>query len=234
VLAPSEAEPFRKYETAGVEDPRITLLEDGYYVVYTANSPYGYRLALARTKDFRSLERLGFVSQPDTKHGVLFPEKIAGRYCRLERPREGGAIWLSYSDDLVYWGDMRFVMGARHGFWDYHRIGPGAPPIRTDAGWLVVYYGVKATSAGPLFRLGGAILKADEPDKVVGRSDVPLLAPHTLYERVGDVSNLVFACGAILDKGQLTVYYGASDSCICIGSAPLEKVVELTTASRPA
>ena len=87
-----------------VGDPRITFLEDWYYIAYTGDSRYGHRLALARTKDFVSVERLGFVSQPDTKHGALFPEKVGGRYCRLERPREGGAIWLSYSDDLVYWG----------------------------------------------------------------------------------------------------------------------------------
>jgi beta-1,4-mannooligosaccharide/beta-1,4-mannosyl-N-acetylglucosamine phosphorylase len=225
LLAPSEAEPFRRYEERGVGDPRITFLDDWYYIVYTADSHYGNRLALARTKDFVSVERLGFVSQPDTKHGALFPEKLGGRYCRLERPREGGAIWLSYSDDLVYWGDMQFVMCARGGFWDFHRIGPGAPPIRVEEGWLVIYYGVKETSGGPLFRLGGAILDAEKPDEVIGRTDVPLLAPHTPYERVGDVNNLVFTCGAFVEKDQFKLYYGGSDSCICVGSAPLAEVV---------
>ena len=225
MLSPSEAEPLRRYETRGVGDPRITFLEDWYYIAYTGDSRYGHRLALARTKDFVSVERLGFVSQPDPKHGALFPEKVGGRYCRLERPREGGAIWLSYSDDLVYWGDMRFVMCARGGFWDFHRIGPGAPPIRVEEGWLIIYYGVKETSAGPLFRLGGAILDAEEPQKVVGRTDVPLLAPHTIYERVGDVNNLVFTCGAIVEKESLTIYYGGAASCICVGSAPLKDVV---------
>ena len=225
VLSPSGAAPFDRYESRGVEDPRITFLEDWYYIVYTGDSRYGYRLALARTKDFRSIERLGFISQPDTKHGSLFPEKIDGKYCRLERPREGGAIWLSRSEDLVYWGDMRFVMSARAGFWDYHRIGPGTPPIRIDEGWLVVYYGVKETSAGPLYRLGSVILDAEEPWKIIGRSDVPLLAPHAAYERVGDVNNLVFTCGAILEKDSLRVYYGGADSCICVGTAPVKQVV---------
>lgn len=227
VLAPADAEPYFKYEVNGLEDPRITYLEGTYYVIYTAKSPLGLRLGIAKTKDFRSLERISLISQPDTKHGMLFPKRIGGRYARLERPREGGAIWMAYSDDLVYWGNMHFVMGPRHGFWDFHRIGPGAPPIRVGEGWLVIYYGVRDTSAGPLIRLGAVILDAERPHRVIGRTDVPILSPRERYERVGDVNNLVFTCGAVLESsGEFKLYYGAADSCICVASAPVGRIVE--------
>jgi predicted GH43/DUF377 family glycosyl hydrolase len=229
VLAPSPPgeEPFHTYEQNGVEDSRITLLEGKHYVSYTAGSPLGLRLALAQTKDFREFKRMALISEPDTKHGCLFPEKIGGRYARLERPREGGSIWLSFSDDLVYWGGMKRVMGPRHGFWDFHRVGPGTPPVRVDEGWLIIYYGVKSTSAGPLFRLGSAILDAENPARVIGRADVPVLSPQERYERVGDTNNLVFTCGAVLeDDGTFRLYYGASDSCICMGTAPVKSIVD--------
>jgi len=227
VPSPPEDEPFHTYETNGVEDSRITLLEGTHYVSYTAGSPLGFRLALAKTKDFREFERMALISEPDTKHGCLFPEKIGGRYARLERPREGGSIWVAYSDDLVYWGGMKHVMGPRHGFWDFHRVGPGTPPLRVEEGWLIVYYGVKCTSAGPLFRLGGAILDAEDPSRVLGRADVPILSPQERYERIGDTNNLVFTCGAVLeDDGTFRLYYGASDSCICMGTAPVKMIVD--------
>jgi predicted GH43/DUF377 family glycosyl hydrolase len=227
VLAPADKEPFFEHEVNGIEDPRITYLDGVYYVVYTANSPLGLRLGLARTSDFRSFERVALISEPDTKHGTLFPEKFGGRYARLERPRDGGSIWVSYSDDLLYWGGMHYVMGPRHGFWDFHRIGPGTPPMRVEEGWLIIYYGVKETSAGPLIRLGSAILDGDEPHKLLGRSDVPVLTPEEDYERIGDVDNLVFTCGAVLEeKDRLRLFYGGADSCINVGTASAKRIVQ--------
>ena len=111
--------------------------------------------------------------------------------------------------------------------WDFHRIGPAVPPIPVKEGWLFIYYGEKLTSAGPLFRLGAAVLDRENPTRVLGRSDVPILSPREPYERVGDVGNLVFSCGAVLeDENQLRLYYGGSDSCICVGSSPVGKIVE--------
>lgn len=227
VMWPSREGAFAEYESNGVEDPRITLLEGQYYVCYTAGSPLGLRLALARTRDFRSFERVALTSEPDTKHGCLFPERVKGRYARLERPREGGSIWVSYSDDLVHWGASEIVLGPRGGFWDQSRIGPGAPPMPVDEGWLLTYYGIKETSAGPLFRIGAAVLDRAEPTRVLGRSDVPLLSPRESYERIGDVGNLVFTCGAVLEPdGELRLYYGGANSCICIGTAPVAEIVD--------
>lgn len=118
-MEPSKDEPFRSYERRGIEDPRITVLEGEYYIMYTAYSRYGARLALAKTNDFKNYIRLGLISQPENKDGCLFPRKINGRYVRLDRPYGGGTgnIWLSYSDDLLHWGDSEVVMTTRGGYW---------------------------------------------------------------------------------------------------------------------
>ena len=229
-LAPSTEEPFRRYEEKGVEDPRITLLDGKYYIFYTAYSSYGPRIGLAVTRDFEDFKRLGFVSQPPNKDAVLFPKKFKGMYARLDRPTapEAMGIWISYSKDLIYWGRSEMVMEPRPGFWDSLKIGAGAPPIETDEGWLEIYHGVKTTAAGSIYRLGAALLDREDPSKVVGRSFIPILSPSELYERTGDVPNVVFCCGAILESNlsEVKIYYGAADTSICVGSASLKDLVE--------
>lgn len=229
VLEASREGPFARYETYGVRDARITPFDDRYYITYLAQSVHGVRMGLAETGDFDTIERVALISEPDTKSGMLFPRKMGGKFARLERPREGGSIWLSYSEDLIHWGGWRQVMTPRHGFWDYDRIGGAAPPIETDCGWLLVYYGVRELPGGPVFKLGAAFLDCEDPAVVIGRSNIPLLAPREPYERIGDVANLVFSCGAVIseDRSMLELYYGAADSCICystIRKAELEKL----------
>jgi len=210
-----------------VLDARVTLLDGVYYILYNALGDYGFRLALAKTEDFQSVERMGLISEPDTKAGVLFPDKIKGRYARLERPRDGSSIWVTYSDDLIYWGGSELVISPREGFWDANRIGAGATPIEIDQGWLVFYYGAKDTSAGPIYRIGTVILNKQEPTQIVGRANIPILSPREKYERIGDVPNLVFPTGALADnKGNLKIFYGAANSCICIGTTTIKKIVD--------
>lgn len=224
--------PRALYEGYGQRDPRITRLDQTYYISYIADGKRGLRLALAKTDDFEDIEFVGYVTQPDVKNGLLFPQKIDGRYALLKRP-SGGDIWISYSDDLEFWGDERVVMTKRGGHWDASRIGGSAVPILIDKGWLLIYYGIKETSAAPLCRLGAAILDRDDPSQVVARSNIPILSPRERYERIGDVPNVVFSCGAVLheDEDELWIYYGGSDSCICLGMTPVKDVVEFCIAS---
>lgn len=226
VMSPATEEPFRQHEEVGVMDPRITKIEGTYYITYLAESHLGFRTGLARTDDFRDITRLGFISEPDTKGGTLFPEKIDGRYARLERPSEGGRIWISYSDDLVYWGNSQVVLSPRSRFWDSRRVGDAVPPIRlADGNWLMIYYGIRDTSAGALFKIGAALLDGENPALLKGRANAPILAPQEKYERIGDVNNLVFSCGAVLEDDTLLLYYGAARSCICLATGKITDIV---------
>lgn len=224
---------FMEYEKKGIEDPRITKIDGIYYIMYTAVSPYGPLLALAKTEDFKTFDRIALVSQPENKDGVLFPEKINGKYARLDRPVAGGLgnIWISYSDDLIYWGDSRCVMKIRDDHWDSWRIGASSQPIKIDGGWLIIYHGVKAASGGPIYRLGAALLSKDDPSKVMCRTAIPILSPREYYERVGDVNNVVFSCGAILedDGEELKIYYGASDTSICLATGNVNELMQFCT-----
>jgi len=230
-LSPATTGPYVEDEALGVRDARITRIDGVYYIVYLAEGDAGERVGIARTEDFTRVERLGFVNEPDTKNGTLFPERIDGRYALLERPSTN-AIWIAYSDDLVYWGDRTEVMSPRWGYWDSDRVGAAAPPIAIDGGWLLIYYGVKSTRGGPLFRLGAVVLDRIDPSHVIARSNVPILSPREKYERIGDVGNLVFSTGACLgDDDDVLVYYGAADSCICLGVASLDEIIHACLAS---
>jgi predicted GH43/DUF377 family glycosyl hydrolase len=230
IMEPALEGPFSLFEKNGIEDPRITIIQGMAYIVYTAHSEHGTRLAIAQTQDFKSIERIALISEPDNKSGVLFPQKISGRYVRLDRPQEDGNIWVSYSDDLIYWGEACVVISRRGGYWDSARVGAAAPPIEINEGWLLIYYGVRATAAGPLYRLSAAILDRDVPSRIIGRSDIPILSPREYYERVGDWGNVVFSCGAIVEEAhgedELKLYYGASTTSICLGTARLQEVID--------
>jgi predicted GH43/DUF377 family glycosyl hydrolase len=228
-MLPAEEGPFKVWEENGIEDPRLTVIEGHYYIMYTAVSRYGHRIALAQTKDFKTFERLAMVSDPGNKDGVLFPEKINGLYIRLDRPigNDIGSIWISYSPDLINWGKSDLVISPRPRYWDSFRIGASVPPIRTDRGWLEIYHGVKMTTAGPIYRAGTVMLDLDNPAKVVGRCLTPILSPREEYERIGDVGNVVFAGGAIAEPdGEVKVYYGAADTSICVATAPIDELID--------
>ncbi len=227
-LYPCDEEPYKTYEERGVEDPRIINLEGVFYIMYTAYSRYGARIGLAKTEDFQHYERLALVSEPGNKDGVLFPRKINGKYVRFDRPVGNGIgnIWISYSEDLVFWGNSKLVTEIRHDYWDSYRIGASVPPIETKEGWLEIYHGVKMTSAGPIYRLGVFLLDLDHPEKIVGRADIPILSPREPYERIGDVNNDVFSCGAVVeDNSEIKLYYGAADTCICVAEGNLQTLL---------
>ncbi|MBU0581015.1 MAG: glycoside hydrolase family 130 protein [Candidatus Margulisbacteria bacterium] len=228
-MEPMKDGPYEEYEQLGIEDPRITFLDGHYYILYTAHSNNGHRIGIARTKDFKSVERISLITEPDSKNGMLFPKKIDDKYCMLFRPAEGGNIWIAYSEDLVYWGDLRVAVENRGGGrWDGKRIGASVPPIEIKEGWLLIYYGVKETMGYDIFRLGACILDKEKPYKVIGRSGIPILTPREPYERMGDVPNMVFSCGACVDHhtNELRIFYGASHTCISLGTVPLQSIVD--------
>jgi predicted GH43/DUF377 family glycosyl hydrolase len=232
-IAPSAEERYKVFEENGVLDARITFLAGKYYIVFLGRGQHGILLELGETADFTSFKRLGVISQPDNKAGALFPVKVGGRYIRLERPGHGQGIWLGYSKDLLTWGEREVVMLPRPGFWDTHRIGCAAPPMAIKEGWLLIYYGVKVTSAGNITRLGAALLDREQPWKVQSRTNIPILSPREDYERIGDINNMVFSAGAIIeDDGEVKIYYAAADNCLCVGTTKLADILANCLESR--
>ena len=237
-LVPSADGIFAEYEEFGVEDLRINPVEGAYLLTYSAYSRHGVRVALARTKDFKSIERVALVSQADLRNAVMFPQKFQGRYARLDRPHSEispWAIWISYSPDLVHWGDSRVIMKPVPYHWDEMKIGPGAPPFKNDKGWLHIYHGVFETMAGAVYRLGVALHDLEDPSEVIGVSDQWILQPEDPWEVGGYVPNVVFTCGAVPENdGTVKIYWGGADTVMCVGTAVIDDLVELClSVSRP-
>ncbi len=222
-------------ETWGVEDPRLTWIEDlqEWIIAYTAYSSSGPLVSLATTRDFTSFKRLGPAMPPENKDAAVFPRRFGNRYAMIHRPISGGNadahIWLSFSPDLAHWGEHQVLVHARRGaWWDANKIGLGPPPLETPEGWLLMYHGVRRTSAGCLYRLGLALLDLDDPRQVLHRTDNWVFAPEMAYERLGDVNDVVFPCGWIRDKstGVIRMYYGSADTCIGLATARLADVID--------
>jgi len=228
-------------------DPRITRIGDFYYIMFAMDLDSGCRLGLAKTSDFREFEFMGIVSEDDNRNGVLFPEKINGKYLRLDRPNEidlpqgpttGSIIRLSESDDLLEWHTLGPVISGRSHYWDEH-IGAGPPPIKTEKGWLQIYHGV-ATHFGSanIYQAGVMLLDLKNPLKVIGRSRYNILEPREMYELVGQVPNVVFPSGAVVaetDSGgfaaldsQVFVYYGAADTCVALAITTVAELIRFS------
>ena len=235
-MVPATEGVFAEYEEYGVEDCRITPIEETYLLTYSAYSRHGVRIGLARTDDFERVERIAFISQTDMRNVVIFPEKIEGRYVRLDRPHSHIApwsIWISYSPDLVHWGDSRLVIKPATYHWDEQKIGPGAPPIKTAAGWLSIYHGVFSTMCGGIYRLGVALHDLADPARVLAVADDWIVQPTDPWEVTGYVSNVVFTCGAIPeDDGTVKIYWGGADTVMCLGTAKIQDLVDLCLRSR--
>ncbi len=230
-MLPATQGMFAEYEAYGVEDPRICCIDGEYLITYSAYSRHGVRIALAKTRDFKSIERVSLISQSDMRNVVIFPERFNGRYARLDRPHSEispWSVWLSWSPDLVHWGDSEVVMKPVTYHWDESKIGPGATPIRTDRGWLCIYHGVFETMDGAVYRLGVALHDLANPAKILGVCDEWILAPEDPWELTGYVHNVVFSCGAVEDgDGGVIIYWGGADTVMCAGTANINQLVDL-------
>ena len=238
-LTPAAEGVFAEYEAFGVEDPRICRLDGAYYITYSAYSAHGVRIALARTEDFQRVERIALITQADHRNVVLFPQCFNGRYARLDRPHTGidpWSIWISYSSDLIHWGESRRLIAPVPYHWDELKIGPGATPFATDRGWLHIFHGVFQTMNGAVYRLGAALHAIDDPARVVAVADEWILEPEAPWERSGYVPNVVFCCGAVPEEdGTVKIYWGGADTVMCAGTAYIDELVDACLRrSRPA
>ena len=230
-MTPSREPGFAEYEEYGVEDARITLIDGDYLITYSAYSRHGVRIGLAKTTDWKSVKRISLITQADYRNTVIFPEKINGMYVRLDRPHSEispWSIWITYSPDLIFWGESKVIMKPEKYHWDEMKIGPGAPPIKTEKGWLNIYHGVFPTMDGSVYRLGVALHDLNDPSVIIGVGDEWILTPEEPYELTGYVHNVVFTCGAVAEDDEtVKIYWGAADSVMCVGEASIDELVRL-------
>lgn len=220
----------------GVEDPRIMKLRDQYAMSYvTVSAQEGVCTSLAVSEDLVDWQRKGIIFREQNKDVVIFPEKIDGKFVALHRP-EGffqfskPSIWISYSPDLVYWGKEKSIIQPRENSWESERIGPGAPPIKTEQGWLEIYHGVKKVGGKNVYSAGATLLDLRNPEKILARSpeNEPLFYPTEDYETSGFVNSVVFPTAAIADlnKKDLLIYYGGADSVTAVRKIRLLDILD--------
>jgi len=228
-----------------IYDTRITKINDTYFIMFAMDMDNGCRLGLASTNDFEEYNFLGIVSNDDSRNGVLFPEKINGKFLRFERlnkvqleggPTTGNTIYLSESEDLLNWKIIKPVMSGRFHYWD-ENIGSGPPPIKTKEGWLHIYHGVATHfAASNIYQVGVSLHDLLDPGKVIHRGKYNILEPRELYEMVGQVQNVCFPSGAIveeydkegfaLDSSKIFIYYGAADTSVCLAFSTIGELID--------
>lgn len=215
----------------GVEDPRITKVDDKFYMTYVAfdgaNPP---RVALTSIKVEDFLERKWdkwarpkLISAPGmvNKNAVIFPEKVNGKYVVFHRVFPN--VLIDFVDDLEFDDYLKgeYVITPRKGHWDSKKIGAGAPPIRTKDGWLFIYQSV-GTEDSSRYKIGAMLLDINDPTKVLYRCTKPLISPDMAYENEGHKAGVVYPCGAVVKDGKLFVYYGGADTVVCAASENLD------------
>ena len=214
-------------------DPRVTFIEDRYWLTW-CNGYHGPTIGIAYTFDFVDFFQCENAFLPFNRNGVLFPEKINGKYAMLSRPSDNGHtpfgdVFISFSPDMKYWGEHRCVMKVapfEKSAWQCTKIGAGTVPFRTEQGWLMFYHGVINTCRGYRYSMGAAILDLENPEKVLYRTQPYLLAPNEIYELTGDVPNVVFPCAAIIQNNKVVVYYGAADTVVALAFGYLNEIIE--------
>lgn len=217
-LAGASFLPANEMEEFGLEDPRITRIDNRYYITYVAVSRHGPATALASTTDFKTLTRHGIIFCPENKDVVLLPERVGGEYVALHRPLGDmpfcrPEMWIARSPDLLNWGRHQYLFGGT-GDWEDGRVGAGAPPIETSEGWLEIYHGNRRPEiVGDVgaYCAGAILLAKDDPSRVLKVTHEPILRPQKDFENEGFVSKVVFPTGIVEEDDRLLIYYGASD-----------------------
>lgn len=233
---------WRDEEVLRAYDPRLTVVGEEVVICFALDTRHGLRGGIATTTDFKSWQ-VKSLSAPDNRNMVVFPEKVNGKYCRLERPfpvysrwKDRFDVWFSDSPDLEYWGNTHLVLGVEDVPFANDKVGPAAPPIKTDKGWLTLFHAVDLdTTRGKngwedkwqkRYQAGVMLLDLNEPWRVIGKCDEPIIAPTEEYERNGFRNDVIFPGGMIAeDDGSVKIYYGAADTVVCLATTTIEELL---------
>lgn len=261
------------YESHGIEDPRIVLIEDLYYLTYTAYDGTNALGALATSKDMVVWEKHGIIVPKITyqefrdllekegairekyvrynehekshekqdrkiflwdKNVIFFPRKINNKLCFLHRIKPDIQIVVDIEklEDLTidFWRDYflhfdtHIVLAAKYQH-EVSYVGSGCPPIETEAGWLIIYHGVYDTVSGYVYSGCAALLDLEHPEIEIARLPYPLFFPEEEWELKGEVNNVCFPTGTVLDNDTLYIYYGAADERIAVVSVSMSELL---------
>jgi len=230
-------------EDLAYHDPRLMLVEDRLILAHSCLTKHGEVGVICET-DLETATELSRTA-PDNRNLVVFPEKIGGRYFRLERPfpimsRDNEPkfdIWMSESPDLVFWGESRPLLTLEEVPFANERLGAGSAPLRTDEGWLIVFHACDRDETRGKngwednwqrrYTAGVMLLDLDDPRSKLAWSRVPLMVPEAPYETEGGFRNdVVFPTALVPEEdGTVKLYYGACDSWICLAETPVNELV---------
>jgi beta-1,2-mannobiose phosphorylase / 1,2-beta-oligomannan phosphorylase len=243
LMNPAAIKPDQPYDRYGVEDPRISKIGDTWYICYTAlakglaqpDAADGIRIALASTRDFRTFTKHGVIG-PDSrsKAGALFESgnnvyfmwkdeegvertMLSPAPADIENPQAWKTLW---ADSTI---EHHQLLAPQNNKYENMGIEPGAPPIETNEGLLVVYSSISSDFKWTISLL---LLDKQDPNRILAKTDAPILIPEEAYELKGDVNSVVFPCGALIDKGRLYIYYGAADTVCAVASENMDAIRE--------
>ena len=232
-------------------DPRLTVIDGQLYMCFAVDTVHGILGGIGKINEHLDKMEVLSLSAPDNRNMVLFPEKIGGLYTRLERPmpvysrgRDRFDTWISQSPDLKFWGNNKLVLGVENVPFANDKVGPAAPPIKTEKGWLTTFHAVDIDPERgkngwepkwtKRYTAGIMLLDLEDPSKIVGMSKEPLIAPEVPYETdEGYRTNVIFPGAMILeDDGEVKIYYGASDAVECLATANVDDLIKLCTENK--
>ena len=239
--------PGEEWDKFGCEDPRITYFEGSFYTFYTALSKYplgpeGIKVAVAISHDLKKVEEKHFITPFNAKAMTLFPDRINGKIIVIFSAHTDSppAKMVIASCDKIeelwqasFWEKWNkniddYVIDPRRNEYDHVEV--GAPPIKTKYGWLLVYSHIQNYFQNPnnsdrIFGIEALLLDLNDPRKIIGRTEGPLLSPEEPYELSGYIPNVIFPSGAILEKDTLNIYYGAADTTACCAQVSLTDLI---------
>jgi predicted GH43/DUF377 family glycosyl hydrolase len=238
-------EPELLWEQYGCEDPRVTFFEGKYYIFYTAlsNFPFnadGIKVAVAITRDFKTIDEKHLVTPFNAKAMVLFPERVNGKIAvalTVNTDRPPAKIAFAYFDRIEdLWNEKIWtawyaklngdgtnggnnggtnalnVLDVRRFPSDHTEI--GAPPIKTKKGWLFIYSHIQHyfDNQQKVFGIEALLLDLKNPEMIIGKTKGPIVAPEEIYEEYGFVPGVTFPSGGFIRGDELEIYYGAADT----------------------
>jgi beta-1,2-mannobiose phosphorylase / 1,2-beta-oligomannan phosphorylase len=236
--------PEYSWEQYGCEDPRVTYFDGIYYIFYTAISqwppaPMGISVALATTRDLHKIDKKTHITPFNAKAMTLFPERINGKVAALLTANPDippSTIGVVYGDSISDFTDKKFWTNWYSTLPDHavpllrtthDHVEIGAPPIKIPQGWLLIYSYIKSyLTSHKFFGIEAALLDADNPQKILKRTTRPLLYPEYDYELIGKIPNVIFPSGALIYNNNLGIYYGATDTTVCLATCSLDELLD--------